>query len=454
MAITRKSKALPRMAALLVAAALSACSTTDRPSAGPSPTRRDTSTLPATPTCSPGRGPAIPLPPAWREAALSVAGAVLNGGQILVAISAGYPEANYAILHAVTPGCASATGFGDSGAERLTYPRGTVQFTTAIASRDGGALLGGETSRGWLVAKINAAGALDTSFGAGGWAVLPWAGSASVLVETPSGRILVGGSDGGGCCVRAWVGEVTPSGQIVKGFGTNGRSVVPIGVGPDSGVSRVVRTADGAIYVLNSGGNMGCWGVSVSKFTASGVLVRSFERRFTAAMKKLVPLGVFVADLVPRPHGFLLLGATQPDCVTDKPHPRAHGLIASFGPDGELEPAFGEQGQVRFAAQMAQSAGALPQRDGTTLLVLQQVSIAHDNEPATLTLIDLFANGQPAWTYGKEGGQRIALPFRNSDFPANALPVSVETDGHLNVVIASDAKGENLELHYPESQTR
>jgi len=149
------------------------------------------------------------------------------------------------------------------------------------------------------------------------------------------GDIVLGGSVGGGCCVREWVGELSARGALVRRFGSDGR--VRIGPLEDSGVARVAVEPDGDILALTGGGNMGCWGVTVAALNASGSPVPSFQRNFNATMQRALPSEAFVGDLVVRRDDFLLVGTEQENCVTNVASPTAMGRIIAFQPNGEIE---------------------------------------------------------------------------------------------------------------------
>ena len=133
---------------------------------------------------------------------------------------------------------------------------------------------------------------------------------------------------------------------------------------------------------------MGYWGVNVSALTGTGTPVPSFQTNFTAAMKLVVPSGIFVGDLVVRPSDFLLLGTEQDTDVATVPDPTAQGRVVAFQPNGELEQSFGNSGEVRFPSPMAQSVWALPRENGDIVLATLQPFV--QSNPQAHAYLSLF----------------------------------------------------------------
>jgi hypothetical protein len=397
------------------------------------------------PACNGGTGRVISAPASWLAGAPQVATTMLPTGVTLVVISSGYPAASYAVVHAFTSSCAPDPSFGDDGVEQLSFGGKDFSVAAVVPASGGGALLAGQSSNGWLVARIAAGGALDPAFGRGGWTVLPWSGGASAITQAPSGAIVVSGSKGGGCCVEEWVGELSADGAPVTHFGSGGRTRVASL--EDSLVVRVAVESDGDILALTEGGNMGCWGTAVAALTASGAPVPSFVRNFETALGHAAPSGVFVADLVARGGSFRLFGTGQSACVTNVASPSAAGRTVSFQPDGNLQTTFAHGGEATFVSGMDDPVWALPQPGGATLVVGMPAAIqASARSRATLNLVDISPTGRVDPSYGTAGRAQLPLPYLNQSDAALAIPVTVATDGKVSVVVSSTANGKALEL--------
>ena len=386
--------------------------------------------------CHGGAGTTIPSPASPADAGSEVATTMLPSGVSVVVVSAGFPTAAVATVHAFTPSCAPDASFGQGGSEQLSYEGRDFTINAAAPGVGGGLVLVGQTNTadqigtGWLVASMGPNGRLDSSFGLGGWAELPWPGGASTVAQEPSGRIVLAGTQGGGCCEHEWVGELSPRGALVSGFGSAGRTTLAV-TRDDSGAAQVAVEPDGEILVVTAGGNMGCWGVTVSALTASGLPVPSFQQHFNAAMG---PQTTFVGSLVFHDVGFLLAGTGQAACVENTPSPTAVGRVIAFEPNGGLEKSFGTDGQVRFSSPMEDPVWALPQQDGGLLLAGMAVSSQPNAQgPVHLNLVRLSAKGHLEPGYGHGGMAELQLRHLSA---AEAM-----TNGRLNAVVCSSTTG-------------
>jgi hypothetical protein len=398
------------------------------------------------PACPGGTGTVISVPQSWLAGAALVATEMLPGGTTLVVTSAGYPSASFAVADAFTSDCSPDRAFGSHGVERLVFGGQVFSITAAVPAPGGGTILAGSTAKGWLVARLDASGRPVPTFGSGGWTVLPWPGSVSAIAVTPSGDIVLGGSEGGGCCVKEWVGELTAGGGIVSEFGSGGRAPIPV-YGDDSGITRVWVEPDGDVFALTSGGNMGCWGISISALTSSGSPVPSFRSNFTAAMRKVSPSGIFVGDVIARSADFLLLGTEQSTCVTSLSSRTAQGRVAAFQLNGKLESRFAANGEESFNSPMAQPVWALPRDNGGFVLAAAPASIQFNpHAKAELSVFDFSANGTIDHAFGKHGVADVQLPYLSQSFPAIAVPVTLATNGAVSALVTSTASGKALRL--------
>ncbi len=423
---------------LVFVAACAACS-------GPTGSTAHGPADPADPPCPGGTGTVISVPPSWLAGAPSIVTEMLPGGTTLVVASSGYPSASYAVAYAFTSDCAPDRAFGRNGVERLAFGGQAFTIAAAVPAPGGGTVLAGGTTKGWLVARLDAGGRLDPTFGSGGWTVVPWPGSASAVAVTPSGDIVLGGSEGGGCCGKEWVGELNAGGGVVSGFGSSGRSPVPV-YRDDSGLTRVWAASDGEIFALTSGGNMGCWGITVSALTSSGSPVPSFQSNFNAAMRHVSPSGIFVGDVVVRSTGFLIVGTEQSTCV-DAPSRTAQGRVVAFQLNGNLEPHFGSNGEASFSSPMAESAWALPRNNGGFVMATERPSFQISPQVrAELSFFDFSADGSLDHAFGNQGVVDLQLPFLSQAMPASYVPITLATNGQVSALVTSTGNGQALRL--------
>jgi hypothetical protein len=240
--------------------------------------------------CNSGQGADLALPSGWpaEDSTTEIAVASRPAGGTLVAASAlpaSGPPPTYSELYALTSGCVPDPSFGSDGMEEVTF---AGQINSAMALSDGDVVLAGEATNGVAIGRILPSGHPDPTFGNGGSTVLPGPADQTVLAQTSAGEVLVGITAGGGCCGQERVIELTSTGAIVKSFGSDGSAQIPY-PRDDSGISRIVVEPGGDILVLTSGGNMGCWGVTVNASRRTVQRSRPSRRTSTSRCARSLP---------------------------------------------------------------------------------------------------------------------------------------------------------------------
>jgi hypothetical protein len=372
------------------------------------------------PSCADGRS-VVPILGPRMTFGVIVRGATLANGHVLIVVSNG---SDSVVVYAFEALCNLDSTFGDRGKAVLHFDSPWVDIWDVEPTLQGGALLVGEagadavTTR-WLVARIDSHGAFDSTFSDDGSEVLPWQTEAASVVETAAGNILVGGEDAeGGCCVRTYVAELDGSGRIVDSYGSDGRTEVQDPF-VDSGIEEVA-VIDGVTIAVVSGGNMGCWGTSVSALDAEGHPVPSFQDNFDAARAQVAPSsfepGVFVSAFVARESSFDLVGTTQNNCVDDKRDPTETGLIARFELDGRLAATFGDHGALRFDLPMASRIWTTVRSTGSILVATgADTYMRSDDKELDFFVVD--PDGMPIESVQNPSVQRLQL----ADSPHNVF---------------------------------
>jgi uncharacterized delta-60 repeat protein len=188
--------------------------------------------------------------------------AILAGGTKLSTPS-GLADAG--LIVAVTPAGTLDTGFNGTGFLATEAPGYNVLGFVDVTMQGSNILVcGGPTGNqlqggtGGLLARYSLSGALDTTFGAGGYFTTGNAFSFGALALEPDGSIVAGGlqnyvgTDGVTHTEMAFA-HLTADGAIDTGFGTLGTGFAYAQAGPESQVYDLVITSDGRIFGVGYG---------------------------------------------------------------------------------------------------------------------------------------------------------------------------------------------------------
>jgi uncharacterized delta-60 repeat protein len=210
--------------------------------------------------------------------------AVQADGKIVVAGTAG---SSFALARYETDGTLDPT-FDSDG--KVTAGFSGYAYAVAVQPIDGKILVAGSTGFGFagdfLVARFNANGSLDTSFGSGGQVITDFSGRNytsdervyAVMVKS-DGKIVVAGSTGVNIQYNGppapqgpALARYNPNGSLDGGFGSGGKVVTDISGGfvgfPVLPVGAALQT-DGKIVVAESN--------NLFRYTAAGKLDKTFD---------------------------------------------------------------------------------------------------------------------------------------------------------------------------------
>jgi uncharacterized delta-60 repeat protein len=312
--------------------------------------------------------------------------------------------------------------FGDDG---ISLPSLGLGITPAavLPEANGILIIIGVSAYGLSVARITAAGALDTSFGTHGVATIPnWTQGGVSGALLPGGGIVVGGQIAGSG--ELGVARLTAAGALDPGFGNGGIAILS---GPNSGI------IDSSVAALADGSVLDAFASTLVELTAAGSPNPTFAAGGRLALagtaRQILPLaGDGVLVLVP-----------------------GHGLTR-YSPFGALDTTYGSAGNTNVptvgnsfdAPDAPSSATLLPTPDGGTLVV----GLEQGTTPAAV-VERLTVNGRYDPSVGP-AVQSTALPFGggtlleggtvslNQDPFADPPPfaAAVRSDGSL--LLASD----------------
>jgi uncharacterized delta-60 repeat protein len=294
------------------------------------------------------------------------------------------------------------SAFG-AGGKVLTHIGFDDQLNDVVLQPDGKIVVGGFSvvnGRNFALARYNADGSLDTSFGAGGTVVTNIGGEDQVIRRVAlqaDDRIVVGGHDG----ENVVVGRYSPDGSLDASFGSGGIVKTEIaGAGRDLGFA-VNVLANGKVLV---GGLANDEDFALLRYNPDGTL----DPTFGGDGIVMTDFGLgqdIIYNLAELADGrYLAIGeASSPD--------RSFGL-ALYHPDGTLDTRFGTGGLVTttFGQRMAVARGLAIQPDGKAVLA----GITADVNP-DFALARYVLGGPPRCTIDGTPGDDVLFGTNGSD---------------------------------------
>lgn len=237
------------------------------------------------------------------------------------------------------PGTLDPT-FGVGGKAIATVP-GNYSSGECIAEQaDGKIIVGGATPGFALLARFNADGMLDNSFGNNGLVLTDVDQSndfIGAVVMQPDGKIVAGGvrfnsvADG-----QAIVMRHLPNGSLDNSFGTNGIRTLPISGALDSFVKAIAMQPDGRIAVFGEYWTGSVWESYATRLNSDG----STDNSFGVVQLDVSATGSdYSTDIALQPDGKLLLcGSVE--------SPAGGGMyIVRLNADGTFDNSFGTGGK-------------------------------------------------------------------------------------------------------------
>ena len=174
------------------------------------------------------------------------------------------------------------TSFGTGGTVSSPIGSGYASGRATVLQPDGKIVVAGDCDIGlhivFCLARYQAGGALDPSFGSGGAVISPIGSStdhATAIALQPDGKIVVAGYCAGASNLDFCLARYQANGMLDAAFGSNGKVISPIGLSNDYGQALALQP-DGKIVVAGY-----CDGVSnndfcLARYQANGTLDTSF----------------------------------------------------------------------------------------------------------------------------------------------------------------------------------
>jgi uncharacterized delta-60 repeat protein len=303
----------------------------------------------------------------------------------------------------------------DEGTATVLQPDGKILVAGIVFE------IGGDDN--FLLARFNANGTPDLSFGTGGKITLDFSGftdRAYAIVLQPDGKILLAGRTGNALSDDFALARFNANGTIDSSFGTGGKVTLDF-FGLQDVARAMALQPDGKIVLAGSAANTLSYDFAVARFNANGTLDLGFGIGGKTRVD-FAGLDDFADAMALQPDGKILLAGSS---VTADLFPSDFGLTR-LNPNGTLDSSFGVGGvtYVDFNSNRDSAYAMALQSDGKILLAgLVRTSGVNDN----FGMVRFNANGVLDSSFGT-GGKVTYDAGGNNDY-ANAM--ALQADGKI-----------------------
>jgi uncharacterized delta-60 repeat protein len=303
--------------------------------------------------------------------------------------------------------------FGSMGRVTTSFPAGGAWGNAVAIQADGKIVVAGSVDGAFALARYDADGSVDTSFGSSGLVTTSFAvGDAwgNALAIQANGQIVAGGSAGG----RFALARYTTDGSLDSSFGSGGRLTTWF-AGGGAWVNAVAIQPDGKIVAAGGDGRK----FALARYDTNGAL----DNRFGADGRVRTDFGPQAKDYV--------IGATlQADgkIVAAGKSGYEWFALAKYRTDGSLDPSFGNQGRIRTRFGPGVRASA----DDVAVQADRKIVVAGwaGNSYVSFALARYLPSGSLDHSFGGDG--RVMTNF-GPDAEA-AEGVAIQSDGRIVAV--------------------
>ncbi|MCU1267467.1 MAG: Na-Ca exchanger/integrin-beta4 [Acidobacteria bacterium] len=308
-------------------------------------------------------------------------------------------------------------GFGTAGIVTTPIAGSTAGANSVVALSDGKILAVGAISNGtqtdFLLARYNANGSLDSTFGTAGLVSTDFNSSLDVASDAAvqaDNKIVVAGQSGSMFTLVRY----NEDGSLDTSFGTSGK------VSPFGGSARgVAIQPDGKIVAIGGDG-----GFALVRYYPDGSLDTSFDS------DGIVFTNIGLPGEPDTGYGLVI----QPDgkivaCGTGQ---RDFFALARFNPDGSLDTSFSGDGKVMVILnnQSRNAAYNVAVQSDGKIVAIGKTGVSTDEKGVLVRLND---NGSLDTTFNSSGVINIARPSRGRD-------IAIQPDGRIVAVTAENIR--------------
>ncbi len=303
----------------------------------------------------------------------------------------------------------------------------TVQPDGKIVTAGGTVASGSSTEEDFFVARYNANGTLDTSFGTGGHTTTDFnrlTDHANAVALQADGKILAAGwATARNGSTNVGLLRYNANGTLDTSFGGKGsKGLVMTNVG-GGGADAIVVQPDGKIVVADS--NAG--GLTVlARYTADGTLDTTFGSGGKLVTNIRLASQTRMASIALQGDGKIVLAGTVIDPATSTPE----FVVARFNSNGTTDSTFGSGGMViAHPGYTDHFGGVAIQGDGK---IVVSGSESSGYSPPALYLLRLNTAGTPDTGFGPGGILAIPSPAGPSvGIDAHGIGPVIQSDGEI-----------------------
>ncbi len=305
--------------------------------------------------------------------------------------------------------------FGSGGKVVTGFGGSDAAFAVALQP-DGKIVAAGGSSLNFALARYNADGSLDSTFGSGGKTTTDFFGffdSVGAVVIQPDGKIVAAGRVNPAATTGNFgLARYNPDGSLDAGFGNGGKVSTDFN-GQFEFLFALVLQADGKLVAAGNSGSGSASDFALACYNSDG----SLDSAFGSGGKVLTDFaGGFdgINSLVVQTDGKIVAGGSSSNDFA----------LARYNSNGSLDTSFGSGGKVvtDFAGGFDVIARIVLQTNGK-IVAAGQVSISGTND---FGLARYNTNGSLDTTFG--AGGKITTDFGNGD---SALGVVIQPDGKI-----------------------
>ena len=306
-------------------------------------------------------------------------------------------------------------GFGDMGRVTTAISDGGDEARAVVIQPDGKIVAAGSNRERFELARYDAGGTLDPTFGTDGIVTTnptPDVDIVNGMVLQPNGKILVAGvaTPGSPWRPRFALARYTPEGSLDPSFGEGGIVISRLGIG-----RALALQADGRIVVAGFSGS----GFALARYHRDGSLDRTFGGDGTVD----APANGGAFSVAVQPDGRIVVGGAMDFFMFE---------VARFTPRGRLDTTFSRDGIVTTDVGGSEQVviGVIVQPNGK-IVAVGHAGPHETGEPDLwrFVLTRYRANGVLDPAFGREG--RVVTRFRGGAFSAGATS---QPDGRIVVV--------------------